>query len=219
MGKQLISIIDDKGNAVPLRHAAELIPGMTYYKLAHYVKKYEAKTLDDVRIIIKDLKAHGRNCYAPKKRFETPYGMLTSREVWEMHPYKDTVSINNIRCRLSTSGGMTEKLWLPLVRDQRKKILIICGKCKRKLNGRQFETMANKKKHEHCFRCRGLAKKKNTMDVKPGAIVTSGGKRYEVAEVLEADGKPLVTGFLIMGNGQVLRNTVKYLATNWSLGG
>jgi hypothetical protein len=53
-------------------------------------------------------------------------------------------------------------------------------------------------------------------EVQVGDIVISGNLVYKVAECLE-DGttKPLISGNRVMPNGQVLKNTTKYLGTDW----
>ena len=223
-----ITLTDENGYTHTINESAEII-GCKATKIRHYIRAKGAKTIADVQAIIDNILRYGRKYAEVKKTHETKYGALTLCEIWDIHPYKDSVSIALLSVRICHHGGMHEGLWQPMQKNniQCEHEYLACVGCLRKLEIRQFPFLdGSDQRHDMCLRCRGKTnnigkgkrgKSRSKMCI-PGDVVTSRGKEYVVAASYGDNGeKRLVTGHRKMSNGQILRRTNIDLGTNWSL--
>lgn len=90
------------------------ISGLTYGQAYHTVKRHpEIDTVAELRAHhAADLVARNKSRRnANEQIYETPFGMLTTIQIYEIHPYKDQVTTGLLSTRLSTRGGMCPSLW------------------------------------------------------------------------------------------------------------
>ena len=189
MTKVKLFVTDENLNRISAPEAARRVPGCTAGMARHYINKRGAKTIDDIKNIVSEILVKGRTFTREEKKHKTIHGMLTSREIWDMHPCKDIVSFQAICNRLSSHGGMWGLLWEGNLRNRDK---------------------------NNCFTRKH--KKSNVLTVDIGQTVFSGGRKYEVSEFHDMDKeKGHAMGFRIMPSGQVLKNTNHFLGQRWEI--
>ena len=226
-----IFIMDDNGNKINCNEA-ERETGIKHTKIRYYIRAKGAKTLDDARKIASDIEIYGRHYATPRKTHDTKHGALTLREIWEVHPHKDRLSIAALNVRICNHGAMNESLWDDIHvsnRAETKKHRKVCKQCMRKLEVRQFEHLEGVPggRYVICKKCRGVTgnvgrKNKSATVIKSescrhGDIVMSGGDRYFVNQAFKKRRcKAKVAAFRVMSDGQILRTTTINLGSNWS---
>lgn len=105
------TLVDAHGNVYTMKEAVEKT-GIPYGTVYDYVVRGKC---DSIAALYKErLARESKTGWANtvvKPPHKTKFGYLTARQIWEKHPYKDTVSLSMLSNRLHTHGGMSPKIW------------------------------------------------------------------------------------------------------------
>ena len=219
-----IFLKDATGKQFSVNQVAAAIPGCDIDRVRFCIRKYKAKTVEDVMQISQNL-SKSKMFYAKVKFHETKFGPLTLREMWNRHPHKKKVSIATLSERIRNKGAMHESIWGQLKRIRGKvprDTILTCRKCGRELKARNFTPVGDK--YKNCDKCMGLVgpvggkikKPHSPLSVVYGDHVKSEGKKYFVSECHDVKGrKGKVAAFRIDRTGSILKRTTIDLGSNW----
>lgn len=96
---------DHDGKLISATEAADRV-NMSPSTVRNYINNHGCRTMEDVEEAANKSKRRVR-----EKKYKTPYGMLTSEEVYNIHPHKKELNIASVRGRLYRRGGMCPSLW------------------------------------------------------------------------------------------------------------
>lgn len=103
---------DDEGNKKNLKDVSVLVK-CTYAQAYHAYVNKKIKTISELIKYREILKNGGRFVQMKRKLYKTKYGMLSTRQIYDMHPHKDVVTFASISSRITRRGGMCPSLWWP----------------------------------------------------------------------------------------------------------
>ncbi len=229
MGITRIFILDDNGKKITCNQAAKLC-GISASNVRYHMTTKGVTTVKELMEIKKLIRMNGTQAFSKQLEYETKFGMLTIKEMHEIHPHKDVVNLFALRSRVHLRGGMDDLIWKPPQYTKNPKSTKTCYSCKCRLPVVNYSHNTAKRDgyEDDCKMCRNdkakkrYAGKKTTnrgvRNVMPGQIVMSEGKKYYVSECHSMRNKKgKVAALRIMSNGDVLRRTNVDLGSNWEL--
>lgn len=77
----------------------------------HTINKYRKAGFDTYPEIAKKIKASEQIKTRRSRLFKTPFGEISARQAYEIHPYKEKLSIVTVTNRLRERGGMCPSVW------------------------------------------------------------------------------------------------------------
>ncbi len=114
LGKRIqdkILITDDNYVEYTMMQASKEL-NIPYNSVYNYVRDCGCRTFKELEYQARNRNSLcGRGNSRNKKLYETKYGALTAKEIYNMHPFKKNLKINNISDRLFRVGGMSDDLW------------------------------------------------------------------------------------------------------------